>query len=328
MPCVSVILPVYNGLPYLERAIESVLSQSFGNFELLIIDDGSTDESAAVIAQFDDPRIRFFQQANRGLAATLNRAISLAQGKYIARQDQDDVCFPERFQKQVEFLDAHPEIGMVGTAAKIWVGNERTNRVLAHPTEDAAIKFGMLFNNYFVHSSMMIRRAVFDTVGGYAEDKSRQPPEDYELWSRVIKQFKVANLPDILMAYREVHSSMSRTGINPFLPNLLKISAENISWASGYPLESPEVNALTRLSHGVLEGIPRSIGLAQLTKITDAALQGIANTSGVPLEQLSSERRARLSRLRYHYWNYRSGGLLGKAANGWLGGYLRRLSRR
>jgi len=158
-PIVSVILPVYNGLPYLEEALDSVLTQSFRDFELIVINDGSTDGSAAIIENLHDPRIRFFQQTNKGLATTLNRAISLARGKYIARQDQDDVSLPTRFERQVAFLDANQEAGMVGTGAEIWVGNERTNRFLQHPADNAAIKFGLLFDNHFVHSSAIFLSA-------------------------------------------------------------------------------------------------------------------------------------------------------------------------
>jgi len=328
MPLLSVILPVYNGLPYLRQAIESVLSQSFKDYELLIIDDGSTDGSEQVVAKLDDPRIRYVQQGNRGLAATLNRALSLAAGKYIARQDQDDVCFPLRFRRQVEFLGAHPEVGLLGTAAEIWVGNTRTQRKLAHPTDNAALKFAMLFNNYLVHSSVMIRRSVLDEIGGYSEDKQRQPPEDYELWSRVIRKYRVANLPDVLLAYREVPTSMSRAGVNPFLPNLLKISAENIAWASGYPQEAAEVIALSRLSQGLPDGIPSGVGFSRLKALIDAAVQNIARDAGVPEQSLADARRARLRRLGQQYLNFRTGGLLGKLVNGPVGHALKKAAGR
>lgn len=323
LPKISVILPVYNGLHYLEEAINSVLGQSFKDFELIIINDGSTDGSERVIEKFDDPRIRYFKQENHGLPATLNIAIIHARGQYIARQDQDDICLPLRFQKQVEFLNAHPDVGMVGTCAEIWAGNERTDRVLTHPTDEASLRFGLLFNNLFVHSSIMIRRSVFEQVGAYSEDKSRQPPEDYELWSRVMKKFKVANLPEVLMVYREVPNSMSRTGVNPFLPNLVRISAENIAWASGRAVDSPEVIALSRLSHGVYEDIPRGIRFAALAAVLNDAADRIARTSGVLPRDLEAPLQTKLKVLRYHYLNYRSGGLIGKMTGGRLGRYVK-----
>lgn len=311
-PILSVILPVYNGQEYLLEAIESVLLQSFSDFELIIINDGSTDASSTIIDKLSDPRIQFFQQLNKGLAATLNRAISLAKGEYIARQDQDDISFKSRFQKQVEFLDANPDVGMVGTAAEIWVGNERTNRFLKHPTDNAAIKFAMLFDNPFVHSSVMIRRSVFEKVGNYSEDLSRQPPEDYELWSRIMKKYKLANLPDVLMAYREVQGSMSRTGINPFLPNLIKINTENIAWASGCSVDSSEVVALSKLHRGVYDKISSETSFSKMKNVLNQAALHIAEQENNVPQQVDVLLRQSVNRLRYHYLNYRSGGLLGK----------------
>jgi glycosyltransferase involved in cell wall biosynthesis len=328
MPKISVILPVYNGLPYLELAIKSILVQTFQDFELIIIDDGSIDESTSVIESFNDLRIRFVRQQNHGLAATLNKAIVLAKGEYIARQDQDDICLPLRMQRQVEFLNANPEVGMVGTAAEIWVGNERTSRLLAHPADDAALRFGLLFDNYFVHSSVMIRRSVFDKVGAYSEDRTRQPPEDYELWSRVIREYKVANLPEVLMAYREVPGSMSRAGINPFIKNLVKISAENIAWAADCAADAPEVVAISKLMHGDYVAVPNGVRFAAMRAVLDRAVQKIAGASlTVPAELMLSLRRKE-NRLRYRYVDYHCGGLIGKALNGRVGRYAKNLARK
>lgn len=326
-PKVSVLLPVYNGQDYLAEAIDSILSQSFSDFELIIINDGSSDGSVAIIEKLDDPRIRFYQQSNKGLAATLNRGISLAIGEYIARQDQDDVSLPFRLEKQVAFLDANPEVGMVGASAEIWVGNERTNRFLRHPADDAALKFGLLFDNHFVHSSVMIRRSVFESVGEYSEDSSRQPPEDYELWSRVMKKYKLANLPEVLLAYREVEGSMSRAGVNPFLPNLIKISAENIAWASGLAVDRKEVIAISRLFRGCYDQIPRGISFPEMQDILKRAHRKIAEDTGVLPGLLESTLSERIHKLRYHYLDYRCGGLIGKMMNSGTGRYVKKIAK-
>lgn len=327
-PKLTVILPVYNGQEYLAEAIESVLSQSFSDFEMIVINDGSSDDSGEIINKFDDSRIRYFEQSNKGLAATLNRGISLAKGEYVARQDQDDVCLPSRFEKQVAFLDANPDVGMVGTAAEIWVGNERTNRCMKHPVDDATLTFGLLFDNHFVHSSVTLRRAVFATVGGYSEDSSRQPPEDYELWSRVMRTYKLANLPDVLMVYREVKGSMSRTGISPFLHNLIQISAENIAWASGLPVDSSEVIALSRLNRGVYDQIPRGMKLSGMIAALNGAAKKIMAERGVASGQLDIVLRDNLRKLRYHYINYRCGGLIGKMLDSRTGQCIKKMARR
>jgi glycosyltransferase involved in cell wall biosynthesis len=325
-PKLSVILPVYNGQQYLSEAIQSVLSQSFTDFELIIINDGSTDGSGEIINSFCDARIRYIEQSNKGLAATLNRGILLAKGEYVARQDQDDVCLSSRFEKQVAFLDANPLLGMVGSAAEIWVGNEETNRFLKHPVDDASLTFGMLFDNHFVHSSVTIRLSVFASVGGYAEGL-RQPPEDYELWSRVMKEYKLANLPDVLMVYREVQGSMSRTGISPFLHNVIQISAENIAWATGYSVDSAEVIALSRLNRGVYDQIPRGVKLSCMIDALCCAAKKIVEERGVASGQLDIVLRDNLRKLRYHYINYRCGGLVGKILDSRIGRCIKKIAR-
>jgi glycosyltransferase involved in cell wall biosynthesis len=327
-PRLSVILPVYNGQDYLAQAIDSVLSQSFRDLELIIIDDGSTDGSGAIIESADDPRIWSFRQSNRGLAATLNRAIALARGEYIARQDQDDISLPSRLAKQIGFLDANPDVGMLGTSAEIWVGNVRSDRHLRHPADNAALKFGLLFDNHFVHSSVMIRRDVLEAVGGYSEDPARQPPEDYELWSRVMKRYRLANLPDVLLAYREVAGSMSRTGVTPFVHKLVRISSENIAWAAGLPVDSIEVNAVANLSHGVFEQIPRGTSFSGMKAVLRRAAHGIAADAGVSPLQLDDPLRWRIRQLRYRYLDYRYGGWIGKILQGRARSMAKRMAER
>ena len=249
-PIVSVLLPVYNCPKYVGEAIQSILDQTLADFELLILDDGSDDETPDVVRSFKDPRIHFFTHANRGLPATLNRGIELAKGRLIARQDQDDVSFRQRLEKQVAFFDANPRCGLVGTWAQIWRENAKTERVHAHPSENAKLKFELLLNNPFVHSSVMIRKNAVDRVGGYSIDRNRQPPEDFELWSRIAREYEVANLPEVLHVYREVEGSMSRSGPSPFLDHLVKICAENIAWAANAdPLDDQVTNIAALVHH-------------------------------------------------------------------------------
>lgn len=249
-PIVSVILPAYNCPKYIGAAIESILAQTLQDFELLVIDDGSSDETPEIVRGYSDSRIRLVVQANIGLAGTLNRGIGLARGMYIARQDQDDRSLPERLAKQVAFLDAHPECALVGTWAEIWYERTKSERIHAHPAGDAELKVFLLLNNPFVHSSVMLRKAALDSVGGYSTDPARQPPEDYELWSRIARDYDVANLPELLHVYREVEGSMSRNGPSPFLDHLVTISAENIAWAAKIGHGDPNVINLAALEHG------------------------------------------------------------------------------
>ncbi|MHB8171618.1 MAG: glycosyltransferase family 2 protein, partial [Thermincolia bacterium] len=248
-PLVSVILPVFNGAAYLEEAMESILSQTYEKFEFIIINDGSTDNTASIIKKFNDSRIRAYHQKNQGLANTLNRAVKLAAGEYLARQDSDDISLPQRFEKQVEFLESHLEYGMVGTWAEIWQENRKTNRTHKHPTDSAVLRFDLLFDNPFVHSSVMIRRNVFEKVGFYSAEKVRQP-EDYELWSRVAREFEVANIPEILHIYREVQGSICRISENPFLARVVNLSIENLTWFTGKAHPDQKTIDLAALIHG------------------------------------------------------------------------------
>lgn len=327
-PRVSVILPVYNGAEWIGKGIQSVLEQTAGDFELIVINDGSKDQSWDVICGFSDKRIFATEQSNRGLAATLNVAIDRAKAAYIARQDQDDISFPSRLEKQIAFLDANPDVGMVGTCAEIWIDDTKADRMLAHPVDDVTLKFDLLFDNPFVHSSMMIRRSVFERIGGYCEDKSRQPPEDYELWSRVAREFKVANLPEALLAYREVPGSMSRTGLNPFLSKLIRISAENIAWYSARDIESPEVIAISRLAHGVYEGIPRGIRFSQIEAVVKEAAISIIQKSEAPLNTLDQSIKMRITMLQYHYYQYRTGGWVKRILGARLERYIKNVAKR
>jgi len=308
---VSLVLPVYNGSQYLREAIDSILSQSFSDFEAIIIDDGSTDDSTSIVTSYTDPRIRFYTQKNHGLAATLNRGISLAKGDYIARQDQDDVSLPKRLSMQAAFLDAHTDYGMVGTWASIWEETKPTERFHKHPADNLSLKFDLLFDNAFVHSSLMIRKTVFSEVGAYCTDPERQPPEDYELWSRVARKFRVANIPEVLHVYREMPRSMSRTGNNPFLQHLLKINMENLAWATEGRYSDQSLHDLAALIHGAYSQFSGKTSFRELGLIVREAAGVLCNHENGQLDAIQDRVRSRINNLRYHYYQARHFGFLG-----------------
>jgi glycosyltransferase involved in cell wall biosynthesis len=253
-PLISVILPVYNGGPYLKEAILSVLEQSHRNLELIVIDDGSKDDSAATVRAFDDPRIRFSSQANEGLARTLNKMLAQAKGDFVARQDQDDISHPSRLETQLAYLQTHPELSFVGSWSEIIsVDGARTGRGHEHPRHPDAVRFLSLFDSPFVHPSVMFRREIFQRHAPYSYDPRRQP-EDLELWMRLLRHEKAANIPDKLLLYREVPSGMSREGRSKFEANLLNLSLENFRQTLG-------ILALESLYRPLIEayrGIPLS----------------------------------------------------------------------
>lgn len=248
---ISIILPIYNGEKYLVEAIDSIIQQTWSNWELILINDGSKDHSLEVIQKYKDPRITVVDQVNKGLAATLNIGIQRAKGSFIARQDQDDVSLPLRLEKQVEFLKSNAQVGIVGCHAQIIGLNGKKIGVHRHPANNHELQLFLLHNNPFVHSSVMFRKEVFEKTGYYCTDPLRQPPEDYELFSRIARDWQVANIPEILHIYREVKTSMSRDKANPFLPRILKISAENLAWSCEKSPEDELIKATAEFLNGV-----------------------------------------------------------------------------
>ena len=199
-PRVSVVMSVYNDQSHLQEAVESILAQTFEDFELIAIDDGSTDQSSALLKAFDDPRLKILEQDNRGLTCSLIRGVSTARGQYLARQDADDVSDAERLAEQVAFLDSHPEVALVGTMAAII--DERGDRISSRRLEarpDAA--HGKLSReNQFVHGSLMMRRDAYQAVGGYRE--FFRYSQDYDLVLRLAERWQTANLPNMRYRHR------------------------------------------------------------------------------------------------------------------------------
>jgi len=246
----SVVLPTYNGQDWITRSVNSILAQSFTNFELIIIDDGSSDNTFEILKKFKDKRIKLFRQNNRGLAKTLNIGIKISRGKYIFRQDQDDISFPNRFMEQIVVMEKKRDLGFLGTWAEILNESRIVRRFHKHPVDANAINYFLLFSNPFVHSSMILRKNKLTEVNGYSEDLKFQPPEDYHLWSKLARICKGENLPKILVQYQETKSSMSRNGNNPFLNNAIKISAENLIYAANLKKNNIDAFCLASLLFG------------------------------------------------------------------------------
>ncbi|MGH8687214.1 MAG: glycosyltransferase family 2 protein [Burkholderiales bacterium] len=298
-PSISVVLPVFNCVEYVGEAIDSILAQGYRDFELIVIDDGSTDSTPQIAQQYSDPRMRFYSQENRGLSATLNRGIELAKGKYIARQDQDDVSKPARLGRQAAFLDANPQCALVGTWADVWVDRTPSGRSHRHPTDNEALQYRLLLNNPFVHSSVMLRKDALRVVGGYSTDVERQPPEDFELWSRVARRYQLANIPEILHIYREVPGSMSRVGKAPFVSRLVKICAENIAWASGTDSSNPQIINIAALEHSAAERIGGKPDFGEMSAIFARAAERVTGDRG---EFFAKEAAKHVAGLRTRYW--------------------------
>jgi len=199
-PRVSVLLAVHDGAPWVKDAVASVLAQTLADLELVVVDDGSVDATPALLAGVTDRRLRVERQPRAGLTPALNLALGLARAPIVARLDADDVALPERLARQVAFLDAHPEIGVLGSAAREVNGDGREVRVVRPPEDDAALRRALIRRNPMVHSTVTMRRRAVEGVGGY--DARFAVAQDYDLWMRLAAVTRLANLPDALVVRR------------------------------------------------------------------------------------------------------------------------------
>ena len=216
MPKISVLMSARNVGKYIREAVDSILAQTFGDFELIIIDDASTDNTASVLDMYSDPRIiRITNDTNLRLPASLNRGIKLATGQYIARMDGDDISLPKRFEHQVDFLNNHPEVGVVSTRLELVAEDGKTpspKYQYGHylPTTHNMNAWCLALKTPAIaHGPCMMRREVLGQVGGYELDFP--VAEDYDLWMRLIWHTRFACLPEHYYYYRQVPTSTGHT---------------------------------------------------------------------------------------------------------------------
>ncbi len=207
-------MPVYNGGIYLEKAIGSILTQTFTDFEFIIIDDGSTDNSLVTLSRYaaQDSRIKLVSRENRGLVKTLNQGIELAQSALIARMDADDIAMPERFAMQKAYLDNNPEILCVGGRVKVIDSKGRfliSNDAKTNPEDAESSALNGI--SPIIHPSAMLRTEALKQVGGYHE--ADYPAEDLALWLNLCAIGKINNIPDIVLKYR-IHNDSISTGLH------------------------------------------------------------------------------------------------------------------
>lgn len=225
---VSVLMPVYNGGPYLCEAVEGILHQTFSDFEFIVVDDGSTDATPEILDGYGDDRlIRLRFEHNQGYVHALNEGLKIARGELIARQDADDISLPERLAAQVELLDRQPEIVLVGSA--YYVINESGDHLKQYcpPPSDTAIRWQMLFQNSFVHTSVMFRADVIRKEG-LRYDPRLVPSEDYGLWSQLLGYGQGANIETPLVKHRVHVCQVSKIGAERQKANADCVSRANL----------------------------------------------------------------------------------------------------
>ena len=201
MPKISVIMPVYNGEKYLREAIDSILNQTFSDFEFIIINDDSKDSTEEIIKSYDDNRIVYLKnEQNLGVAGTLNRGLDIAKGEYIARMDADDISMPQRFEKQVAYLDKNQDVGVLGSNVIVFTETEENKTEF--PCNEKDVRIHLFINSQLAHPTVMTRRSLVED-GIYRYDSTWEGREDYELWTRIVQKSKICNLPEPLLRYRK-----------------------------------------------------------------------------------------------------------------------------
>lgn len=208
-PRITVLMPVYNGERFLGEAVRSILGQTWDDFELLLIDDGSSDNSPAIMASFTDPRIRIIRHTtNKGLVASLNAGLESARGEFVARMDADDVSLPQRLARQMTFMDDHPEVGICGTHARVINTEGKPLQRLSPPCGEVLAKMTWR-PSPLIHPSVIMRRSIFQL---FRYDPEFVHTEDYELWLRASRTVRIENIPEILLLYRAHPASVSSSG--------------------------------------------------------------------------------------------------------------------
>jgi glycosyltransferase involved in cell wall biosynthesis len=250
MPRVSIVMPAYNAEPFLSEAIDSLLGQTFSDFELIIVDDASTDGTAQMLAGYamrDQRIVPWRNDVNLGQARTMNRALDAARGEYIARLDHDDVALPRRLELQVAFLDRHRDIGLLGSGS--WLidaeGHPRGGSSLM-PVDDLQIRWSTMYRNPIHHSTVMLRRDVLER--NRLRYDSAWLAQDYDLWVRMLRHTRAANFSTRLTKYRVRAASVTRMNLEVLRRETAEIALRAIQQElPGFPVSLERVAPLVAL---------------------------------------------------------------------------------
>jgi glycosyltransferase involved in cell wall biosynthesis len=274
-PLVSVILPVYNAGEYLKEAVFSILNQTFTDFELILINDGSTDGCLNFLEEIVDTRIkRYDNPSNLGLIATLNRGIELSNGEFIARMDADDIAFPDRFSEQINVLKNCPEIGVVGC----WIQRFGfKDDIFELPVNDAEIKTSLFFFCPLSHPAVILRKCLL-IDNNIRYDERFLDAEDYQLWFQLVKVAKFYNIPKVLLKYRIHENQKFFTDAKPSQDSVLRIKKEGLD-LFGIEFTDLEreiwvtiLNLSPRLDYATILLIEKVVNANRMVKVFDTYL--------------------------------------------------------
>lgn len=291
-PHVNVLMPVFNGESHVREAIESILGQTFADFELILVEDGSTDRTLDILRNYArrDLRVVLLENgSNQGLVYSLNRGLSLARGKYIARMDADDISLPDRLQRQVEYMESHPEVGVLGTNIAyiddnghlMYGGRPKDKR----PESPKVIEWLLMWRCCIYHPTVMIRRAILEHTG-FIYDPTFEPAEDRELWVRLSKHTVIAKLPEVLLHYRISAGSISRVRAEEQRRKGALIVQRELAALLG---EQPSKQAVEILIGGSNSSSQRSLSSEDFDAAADLLIRAYQRFCQRPLSEVDRE---------------------------------------
>ena len=260
-PRVSVVIPTRNSEKYLKEALDSIFGQTFTDYEMLIVDDNSSDDTLKIIADYDDPRVRVLRGPGTGLSAALNLAVREARGEFVARMDADDIAEATRLGKQVAFLDEHPDVGVCGTQFQQFMGGD----AIHHHMENVRY-VDMMMGCYIGHPTAMFRRGLFEKHQLFYNESMRFS-EDYDLWTRAIRVAKLANIPEILLRYRRHTASASIANMEEMHALDVGVKLRMFEYLVG-EISSEDAETIV----GMLKGAPidESLRVAMVAKLMES----------------------------------------------------------
>lgn len=244
-PSISVVMPVYNAQDFLSEAIQSVLDQTFTDFECIIINDGSTDRSVEIIKSFKDQRIRAVDNdQNIKIVRTLNKGISLAKGKYIVRMDADDICLPERFKTQFNFMEENPDVGACGS----WFENiGDVSGISRYESDHNVIRFKMLYQMPVLHPSTIIRKSLLENYN-ITYNTNFPGAEDLDFFIRIAEVSRLVNIPKVLLIYRQ-HSASAKSLLQDNIKSLLFMTSSYQFGKIGLEINEKDNELFTRFCY-------------------------------------------------------------------------------
>jgi len=299
MPRVSVVMAVYNGERFLRQAIDSILSQTYTDFEFIIADDGSTDGTGKILGMYQDRRIvRLKNEKNVGLAESLNRGLAIARGEFVARMDADDVSRPERLAEQLSYLDSNPQIGLLGTDFCLMdaAGALTSGPILKGSLSSAAVEWALCWGNPIVHPSVMFRAGTARSCGGYPEGYQYYA-EDYALWLHMLQETQAAVLGQPLLYLRKHEHNVTVVDLHAHTEEVLGVAQSALADRLGY---RPSARCIRLVRQLPIDGPVSSSDMKQSIALLRDAFQSVVTRYGLDrahLCQIDSDLPERLLQL-------------------------------